>query len=201
MDVDKDSILYTPKGATPIDYDDLQFLIPKIRTRGQLNVVEQRNIIDAKQKAIDSRNMRRGLLTIEHLMLLHEWMFNEVWTWAGKFRTRVTNIGVETHQIREEIAKLCKDAETWVEHNTYPLEKRAVVFHHRMVKIHLFANGNGRHARLVADLLMIYNDQPEFTWGGESLDVEGEARDRYLAAPDKADGGSYNDLMEFAKAD
>ncbi len=193
-----DSILYTPIGATPIEPDDLQFLIPPLTTRGELNAVEQRNIFNAKVVARASRNMRQNLLTIESLTHLHLLMFNEVWTWAGQFRTRATNIGVDAHQIREQIAMLCKSAEAWAEYNTFPVEERVVRFHHKMVKIHLFPNGNGRHARLVADLIMFYNKKPDFSWGGKSLDVDGETRSRYLAALNKADGGNYEELMRVA---
>ncbi len=200
MDLEKDPIFYTPQGATPIDPDDLQDLIPEIRTRAQLNAYEQRNIIGAKEKALRSRKMRQDLISIESLTKLHFLMFNEVWTWAGKFRTRATNIGVEVFQIRDQVAMLCDRAQTWVKKNTYPLEERAIRFHHQLVKIHLFPNGNGRHSRLVADLMMSYNGQPEFNWGGESLDAEGEVRDRYLAALKKADKNNYDDLMEFALA-
>jgi Fic-DOC domain mobile mystery protein B len=194
----KNSIFYTPKGATPIEPDDLQFLIPRLRTRAQLNDFEERNIFDAKERAHISRDMRRNLISIDGLTKLHFWMFNEVWTWAGQLRTRTTNIGIEVHQIRPQLAALIGNAQHWIENNTYPSEECAVRFHHELVKIHLFPNGNGRHSRLVADLMMFYSGQPEFTWGSKSIDVEGKIRNRYLAALEKADRKNYDDLMEFA---
>ena len=193
-----DSILYTPKGATPIEPDDLPYLLLPLSNRGELNAVEQANIFNAKIVAMASRKMKQNLLSIDALTELHQWMFSDVWKWAGKFRTRVTNIGVDPHQICDQIAALVSNTKYQMEHKTYSLEEVAVRFHHRMVKIHLFPNGNGRHSRLVADLLMFYNGKPEFNWGGESIDVEGTTRDRYLAALGKADGNKYDDLMEFA---
>lgn len=202
MDIESESSIFcTPKGATPIEPDDLQFLIPRLRTRAQLNEFEERNIFDAKENAHTSRYMRRNLISNDGLTKLHLWMFNEVWTWAGQFRTRITNIGVEVHQIRSQLATLLGSVQYWIENNTYTLEECAVRFHHKLVQIHLFPNGNGRHARLVADLMMFYDGQPEFTWGGKSIDVESEARNRYLAALKKADGNNYTDLMKFASAE
>jgi Fic-DOC domain mobile mystery protein B len=200
LDIEKssESILYAPKDATPIEPDDLQFLIPKLRTRAQLNALEQRNIVGAKVEAQRSRNMRRSLINVESLTKLHFLMFNEVWTWAGTFRTRASNIGIDAHQIRDQLAALCADAQFWAENNTFPLDQRAIRLHHKLVKIHLFPNGNGRHSRLVADLMMFYGKQPEFSWGGASLDVGGKTRARYLAALRKADSGNYNELLEFA---
>lgn len=193
----RDSILYTPKGATPIEPDDFQYLLLPLSNRGELNAVEQANIFNAKIVARASRKMKQNLLSIDALTELHQWMFSDVWKWAGKFRTRVTNIGVDPHQIRDQMAVLVSDAKYQMEHKTYSLEEVAVRFHHRMVKIHLFPNGNGRHSRLLADLLMFYSGKPEFNWGGTSIDIEGATRNRYLAALRKADGNKYNDLMEF----
>jgi Fic-DOC domain mobile mystery protein B len=196
----KDSLLYTPKGATPIEPDDLQYLLLPLSNKDELNAVEQANIFNAKIVARASRKMKQNLLSIGALTELHQWMFSDVWKWAGEFRTRVTNIGVDPHQIREQLAALISDGKYQMEHKTYSLEEVAVRFHHRMVKIHLFPNGNGRHSRLVADLLMFYNGKPEFNWGGKSIDIEGTARNKYLAALGKADGNKYDDLMEFALA-
>lgn len=198
MNPPDDSILYTPHGATPIEPDDLQFLLQPISTRAQLNEVEQRNIFNAKVTARRSRNLRKNLISVDSLIKLHFLMFNEIWTWAGKFRTRITNIGVEPYQIRNQLAALIGNANYWIENNTFPLEEPAIRFHHELVKIHLFPNGNGRHSRLVADLMMFYNKKPEFIWGNRSIDVEGETRDQYLVALEKADRGNYDDLVRFA---
>jgi Fic-DOC domain mobile mystery protein B len=193
-------IQFIPEGATPIEPDDLADLIPSLKTRQELNQFEQRNIAKALIWARRSRKLRKNLLNIESLKLLHQMMFNETWQWAGRFRTRQTNIGVEPYQISTQLANLCADAQVWIEHKMFSSTTFAVRFHYRLVSIHPFINGNGRHSRLVADLLMIYASQPPFRWGGKSLDVEGETRAKYLAALKEADKGNYNDLIRFALA-
>jgi Fic-DOC domain mobile mystery protein B len=189
----------SPPGATLIEPDDLNDLIPRLTIKEELNEFEHRNIFKAIIAARKSRKLKRDLLNIDSLTWLHSQMFKDTWQWAGEFRTRQTNIGVEPHQIQDQLAILCADAKYWIENSTYELPVCAVRIHHRLAKIHPFYNGNGRHARLVADLMMFYNGQPEFNWGGRrSLDLEGEIRQRYLAALGKADAGNYNELIQFA---
>ena len=195
------SIEFAPEGATPIEPDDLTDLIPSLKTRQELNEFEQRNIAKARAWARRSRKLRKDLLNIESLKLLHKMMFDETWKWSGRFRTRQTNIGVEPYQISNQLANLCADAKVWIEHKMFSSTVFAIRFHYRLVSIHPFINGNGRHARLVADLLMIYASEPPFKWGGKSLDVEGETRAQYLAALKKADRGNYDELISFALAD
>jgi Fic-DOC domain mobile mystery protein B len=126
-------------------------------------------------------------------------MFNKTWKWAGQFRIRQTNIGIESHQIRDQLAVLCADAKYWLENSTYSLPECAVRVHHKLAQIHPFVNGNGRHARLVADLMMFYNKQPQFSWGGKSLlDSEDLIRQTYLEALKKADAGKFDRLIQFA---
>jgi Fic-DOC domain mobile mystery protein B len=126
-------------------------------------------------------------------------MFDDTWVWAGKFRTTGKNLGVEPHLIQTQLANLCADGKYWIENETFPTEICAVRFHHRLVSIHPFPNGNGRHSRLVADLTMHYAGKPPFTWGGYSIDVEGRTRTDYLHALRLADKGEYSALVEFAK--
>jgi Fic-DOC domain mobile mystery protein B len=192
----------SPIGATPLEPDDLNDLIPRLTTREELNEFEQRNILQALGMAQKSRKLKRDLLSIDSLTWLHRQMFKETWKWAGQFRTRQTNIGADPHQIREQIMTLNGDAKYWLENSTYELQEYAVRIHHRLVKIHPFVNGNGRHARLVADLIMVYADHDPLTWGGsEPIDLEGKSRDQYLEALRKADAGNYDQLILFASAD
>lgn len=194
--------IISPLGATPIEPDDLQDLIPRLTTREELNEFEQRNIMHAVGIAERSRKLRRDLLSTESLTWLHRHMFKETWKWAGRFRTKETNIGVEHHQIREQLKVLYGDAKYWIENSTYELSEYAVRVHHRLVKVHPFVNGNGRHARLIADLIMYHADQKQFTWGGhKSLDKEGKTRHLYLEALKKADANNYDDLILFAEMD
>jgi len=165
-----------------------------ITTRGELNEAEQENILRARQ-------MRRppaleALLDDKYLRDLHRAMFGDVWAWAGRYRRREMSIGIDPTQIAVCIRDLVSDARLWVEHEE-PLSV-AVRFHHRLVWIHPFPNGNGRHGRQAADYLMEALGQPPFTWGAVSKagDVE-ETRRRYLDALRDADGGNFGALEDF----
>jgi Fic-DOC domain mobile mystery protein B len=75
---------------------------------------------------------------------LHERLFGDVWDWAGSFRKTGKSIGIEPIHIGVELRTLMDDAKYWVEHKTYPSSEAAIRLHHRLTKIHPFANGNGR---------------------------------------------------------
>jgi Fic-DOC domain mobile mystery protein B len=185
-------------GKTPLDPDEEADLIPAINTHEELNAFEQQNIAKAILWARRSRALRQDLLSVSSLTLIHKRMFDETWRWAGKLRKTGKNIGVDPHQIRTQLKHLCGDGNYWVENGTYPLVECAVRIHHRLVAIHPFANGNGRHARMVADLLLQFHKEERLTWGGASIDVEGETRNAYLDALRKADKGQYKSLLVFA---
>jgi len=187
-----------PEGATPLDLDEAAGLIPGLTTRGELNAYEQRNIVQAVIWSRRSTKLRQSLFSIDSLKLLHKRMFDETWKWAGTFRTTGKNLGVEPYQIQTQLANLCADGNYWLENQVFSIDHCAIRFHHRLVSIHPFPNGNGRHSRLVADLLMFYARKPIFSWGGYSLDVEGVTRTQYLAALREADKGKYELLMKFA---
>lgn len=188
---------YAP-GATPIDADELAGLIPgHITTQGELNEWEQQNI----QLGDDwARRQRKDLLNEDFLRQLHKRMFGETWKWAGEFRRSDKNIGVDWLHIAVELRKLLDDLRYQVEHGSYPPDEIAVRFHHRLVSIHPFPNGNGRHARLMADLLVERMGQPRFTWGSQNLIDAGEARQRYIAALQAADTGDIALLLIFARS-
>ncbi len=194
--------IVSSSGATPLEPDDLKGLIPRLTTREELNQFEQRNILQAVRLAQRSTKLKRDLLSSDSLTWLHRLMFNETWRWSGQFRTNQTNIGIEPHQIREQLGSLYDDAKYWAENSVCKLPEYAIRIHHRLVKIHPFVNGNGRHGRLVADLIMFYGGQDLLTWGGhKSIDLEGKVRNKYLDALRKADAGNYNELIRFALAD
>jgi Fic-DOC domain mobile mystery protein B len=127
-------------------------------------------------------------------------MLGETWRWAGRYRNKNTNIGLDFHLIREEVPKLCSDVTFWVDNDTYPWPDLAIRFHHRLVKIHPFVNGNGRHARLAADVLLEANGQSALPWGGESLVWATPEREEYLAALREADRNDYQRLAQFAQS-
>jgi Fic-DOC domain mobile mystery protein B len=190
-----------PEGATPLGPDDAIGLRPGLTTRLELNAFEQTNIAQGIEWARRSRTLKRSLLAVDSLCLLHRRMFGDTWIWAGQFRTTGTNIGVEPHQIQTQLAQLCGDGQYWIANRSFPLDVCAIRFHHRLVSIHPFPNGNGRHARLVADLILNFAKESALTWGGKSVDVAGVTRNSYLEALRAADKNDYSLLIEFAKSE
>jgi len=127
-------------------------------------------------------------------------MFDDVWKWAGTFRNSNKNIGVDKYQIGVKLRDLLDDCKYWIEHKTYEGDEIAVRFSHRIVNIHPFPNGNGRHSRLIADILIFHSfNKPYFTWGSKNLTKKGDARSKYLKALKEADNGEYKLLIEFAR--
>ncbi|VAW15156.1 hypothetical protein MNBD_BACTEROID05-79 [hydrothermal vent metagenome] len=190
-----------PIGATPIDPDEMEGLkIAHIATLDELNRFEQDNIHEALQW-LQAR--REGdILTEKFVKTLHQKMFGKVWKWAGTFRKSGKNIGVNWNQIPPRLLTLLQDVRYWIEHKTYSENEIAVRFHHKLVWIHLFANGNGRHARLMTDILLeeILKQKP-FAWSVNGINVEDKVRDLYLKALRQADNHDYSALLDFVRAD
>jgi Fic-DOC domain mobile mystery protein B len=184
--------------ATPLTPEEMRDLIPAhIAYRRELNEAEQENIVRAQEWAL---NRRRDLLSEKFVKELHRQMLGDVWRWAGRFRTSERNIGIAYWQIPVALRQLLDDAKAWPEHNAYPPDEIAVRFHHRLVQIHPFPNGNGRHSRLMADLLAIRLGRERFSWGRESLRDAGAMRQRYIAALQAADNHDIGPLLAFARA-
>ena len=185
------------KGATPLSPDEVHNLIPKHLTKQhQLDEWEQYNIARAE---IWAKNRKiKNLLSIEYVKKLHNRMFCDTWTWAGKFRQRQTNIGVSSVYIMQELKILMDDVIFWQDNSTFPLREIAVRLHHRLVFIHPFPNGNGRFSRLFADLYLINKDEPRFSWGKNNLVKDSAFRDQYLKALRSADMSDYTKLIIFA---
>lgn len=189
-----------PSGATPIDPDEADDLIPDhIVTRAELNEWEQVNIIEGV-RWIRGRKDVEFLLTVHCIKELHKKMFSKTWKWAGRLRWTMKNIGVHPEAIIEETEKLLADTKFWIENRTYVPDELGARFHHRLVFIHLFANGNGRHARLLTDALMNAMGVRRFTWGAGSIDDAGAVRDAYISALRAADGGDYAALLNFVRS-
>lgn len=195
-----------PPGATPLDADELASLIPgHITTQGELNEWEQLNIVQGEQWAKRQPQQRKEILNEAFMRQLHQQMFGETWKWAGEFRKTDKNIGVDWLKIGVELKKLLDDTHYQIEYASYPPDEIAVRFHHRLVLIHPFANGNGRHARLMADLLVERLGQPRFTWGSRSL-VDASlidatpVRQQYIAALQAADARDIAPLLAFARS-
>jgi Fic-DOC domain mobile mystery protein B len=184
--------------ATPLTPEEQEGLIPSYVTlRHELNEAEQANILEAGEWAFARK---RDVLDEKFLKSLHKRMFGRVWRWAGEFRLTERNIGVAPHRIGVDLRNLLDDCRYWIEHGTYPPDEIAARFHHRLVWIHPFPNGNGRHARLAADLLLAGLDQPRFSWGRVNLVDANETRRAYVAALRAADGHEIRPLLEFVRA-
>lgn len=188
-----------PEGATPLDLKSSLELIPRLTNQAELNEFEQINIRLAMDWAKKSRILKKDLISVNGIKLLHKKMFNQTWKWGGVFRQYETNIGVVWSQIPEQLKTLCDDIEYWDSNKIFGLIELAVLLHHRLVSIHPFPNGNGRLSRLVADLFLEYRKHPSLTWGKSSeLAINSETRKEYLAALKEADLGKIERLLAFA---
>ena len=186
-------------GETPLDPDESRGLIPAhIRSQAELDQWEQANILAGSTWAMRTR--QRDILTEHFVRELHRRMLGDTWQWAGSFRTTEKNIGVDPAQVAVKLRDLLADARYWLEHGTYVVDEIAARFHHRLVVIHPFPNGNGRHARLMTDVLLKQNGAAAFSWGGANLEAAGDARERYLAALRAADRGDYGLLLGFVRS-
>lgn len=189
-------------GQTPLDEDEKDgLLIPAIATRGELDEFEQQNIEHAIQWTLTRNFMKQKIFSESFIKDVHKRMYKDVWKWAGEFRKTNKNIGVDKWSISIELKKLLDDAIFWVENETYTPDEIAIRFKHRLVSIHCFPNGNGRHSRLIADIIIekIFQ-KPVFTWGTANLTREGDARTEYIKAIKAADLGDYSLLLAFARS-
>lgn len=187
-----------PEGATPLDPDEREGLkFSHVTTRAELDELEQ-------------ANLEQGLLWLDRLRstdifddvficVLHKRLFGDVWVWAGEFRQTEKNIGIAPYQISTQLRLLLDDACCWVENDVYQPLEAAARFHHRLVKIHPFPNGNGRHARVAADILLkeVYAHPPIEWANGFDLQADNERRQAYIAALRAADAGDVEPLLQF----
>ena len=190
-----------PDGATPLDPDEMEGLKFKhVSTRGELDQLEQAGFTEGmkwlnKQKTPD-------VLSEAFVRELHKRLFGDVWKWAGSFRKTEKNIGVDPLQIAIQLRQLLDDAKYWVEHDTFPAKELAARFHHKLVYIHPFPNGNGRHARLMSDAILTkLLNEPAIDWaGGYTLESMNDRRNEYIAALRAADGHDFSALLKFSGA-
>ncbi len=194
------SDLFAPPddASTPLAPDEKRDLIPTyIAYRSELNAAEHDNIVRGQEWAL---RRRHAILDERFVLELHRRMFGEVWRWAGRYRTTERNLGIAAWEIPIEMRKLLDDAKTWITAAAYPRDEIAVRLHHRLVRVHPFANGNGRHARLMADLVVMDLGGERFSWGGGSLRSADELRQRYIAALRAADNHDVAALVTFARS-
>jgi Fic-DOC domain mobile mystery protein B len=189
-------------GQTPIDEDEKEgLLIETITTKGELDEFEQQNIEEALQWVIGKKFKAKDVFTEKFICNLHKRMYNNVWAWAGNFRKTNKNIGIDKFQIPMSLKVLCDDALYWFENQTYPPEEIAIRFKHRIVSVHCFPNGNGRHSRLMGDIIIekLFGQKP-FPWGAANLSKANDTRSAYLKAVKQADQGNYQPLLDFARS-
>ena len=191
-------IFETDDNSTPLTADEKDGLKLKwITLRSELNEVEARNIAQAQIWLLNNKN--KEIFSTTFLCTLHKKMFGEVWKWAGVFRTTERNIGVAPYQIPVKLMQLFDDVKYWITNNTYSNHEIAVRFHHKLVQIHPFPNGNGRVSRLMADIIFQKLEGKNLYWGNTNLVNVSEVRKNYINALRNADNGDYSDLLEFTK--
>jgi len=185
-------------GGTELAEEEREGLIPSyITLRSELNEAEQANILEAEEWALARK---RDLLEEKFLNNLHKRMYGNVWRWAGRYRTSGKNIGVDAYRIPAELRQLLDDCRYWIENRIYEPDEIALRFHHRIVSIHCYPNGNGRQARLAADLLLKSMGHERFSWGRKNLVDVGDTRERYIAALQAADEHDIGPLLEFVRS-
>lgn len=190
-------------GQTPLDEEERDGLVNRfIMSRSDVDEHEQRNIQKAIQWTLGRRFKKTEILTADFVRLVHKKMYGDVWRWAGTFRKTNKNIGVDHFQIPSELHRLLGDCEYWIDNGIYSPDEIAVRFKHRIVYIHCFPNGNGRHSRLMADIIVNHLfDRGVFTWGGNSdLARDGKARTQYIAAVKAADANDIIPLLNFSRS-
>jgi Fic-DOC domain mobile mystery protein B len=185
-----------PEGATPLDPEDAAALIDShVTTQGQVDELEFRNVRDGIQWAFT--RAPDVILTLDFMQRLHARMFGDTWRWAGVIRQKETHpVGIAPETIRARVTELCADAEVQLEDGAWSVEEIAARFHHRLVFIHPFTNGNGRFSRAMADLVLVKNDREPFTWVPD-LGRNGQGRERYISALRAADNKEYQPLFEL----
>jgi Fic-DOC domain mobile mystery protein B len=193
-----------PPGATPLEEEELEGLKQSwITTRGDLNEAEADNILSGQTKWTARPHKLDRILDDKTVRDLHKDLFGQVWSWAGTYRRSEKTIGIDPIYISVEVRNLVEDAKYWfADDSNLSNDAAAARFHHKLVAIHPFANGNGRHSRFMTDLILRALGAKEFTWGGDhgnALNTATEVRAKYLAALRAADVGDYEPLLAFVR--
>jgi Fic-DOC domain mobile mystery protein B len=188
-------------GQTPLDEDEKEGLkIKSITTQKELDEFEQLNIEKAVEWTIRANLKPEKILTEKFIKDLHKKMYSDVWKWAGEFRKTDKNIGLKWTQIGIELKNLIDDTKYWLENKTYPPKEITIRFKHRIVAIHCFPNGNGRHSRMMADIIIesIFGKEI-FSWHKSNMVRADETRKEYIIALREADNGNIKPLIKFAE--
>jgi len=188
-------------GQTPLDEEEIEgLLLNSIKTQQELDEHEQLNIEKAIEWSIGLKLTPEKIFDELFIKKVHEKMFDQVWKWAGRFRQSEKNMGVQWTLISIELRKLLADTLFWIENKTFSEDEIAIMFKHRLVSIHCFSNGNGRHSRLMADIIAktIFKSKV-FSWNQSSLAKADDARKEYITAIKAADDGKLERLIAFAR--
>jgi Fic-DOC domain mobile mystery protein B len=195
------NLLPRDDGHTLLTPDEEEELIPSLTTRGDLNEWERLNILEAARWALSPRRLSRVDPVTEHYIReLHRRMFDETWKWAGRYRSTEENIGIASYRIRDALGGLIGYVRYWLDYKTFSPDEIAVRLHHRLAFIHPFSIGNGRHARLMADVVARHEGQAIFTWGSGGIVSAGDIRRRYIDALHAADENDLQPLIAFARS-
>jgi Fic-DOC domain mobile mystery protein B len=187
-----------PEGATPLTPEEREGLIPaQVTLRRELNEIEQQNILEA---SFWVTGRRHDPVSEAFVRNLHRRMFGKVWRWAGANRESNKNIGCDWWEIDLQLKGVLEDTRTWIEFSSYPVDEIAIRFHHRLVAIHPFANGNGRWSRLMGDTLARRLGQPAFSWGNSRLLDDDAMRRAYIDALRAADRHDIEPLLAFSRS-
>ena len=193
------NLVYKPS-QTPLDADEAAQLVPRhIATQAALNEWEQANILQAVQWAGKKKTKHLDVLAEDFCRELHRQMFNRTWKWAGQFRQSDKNIGCPWPQVPTRLRQLLHNTSYQLKEKVFPLNEAATRFHHQLVLVHPFPNGNGRHSRLMTDCLLKQQGGEPFSWGQHDLVTAGETRQRYIEALRAADGGNVEPLLVFVR--
>lgn len=190
-----------PADATPLTEEQRDGLkLAWVTTRAELNDVETDNVLAGVEKWHRRAPTLKTLLDDKFVRDLHRDMFGDVWRWAGSYRTEETNIGVEFWRVPMAVRDLVADAAYWFAPDaSMEVDVAACRFHHRLVLIHPFPNGNGRHSREMTDLLLLAAGAEPFTWGSNALGPVSATRRTYVRALQAADHGEYEELYAFVR--
>jgi len=190
------------EGQTPLDEDEREGLrIPAVSTRSELDEFEQHNIEDAIAWTLSRSFKQENVFTESFVKEVHIKMFGDVWKWAGEFRKSNKNLGVEKWNIGSELKQLNDDALFWISNEVYGSDELAIRYKHRLVSIHCFPNGNGRHSRLMADIVIEkILKKPVYTWEMAGDNLDRNIRQEYIKAIKAADKGNYKPLISFARS-
>jgi Fic-DOC domain mobile mystery protein B len=196
----REDLIGSGPANTPLSGDELLDLIPDLTTKQELNEWERENILVARKWALSPRNLKHcDPFSEEFVRKLHYRMFDRTWNWAGTYRKTEKNIGVKVFQIRECLVNLLEDAKFWLKEKM-ETDELAIRFHHKLVLIHAFPNGNGRHARLIADVVLAKVGAAAFSWGFSDTVPISEIRSQYIKALKEADDGNLKNLVLFARS-